>query len=1198
MTQPNNPAGGVPDGYRLVQRLGRGAYGEVWRGEAPGGVEVALKFILRTLRPEEARRELEALQLIKGLRHYNLLSLQAFFSLPDRLVIVLELADQSLRQRLIEYQNAGWPGIQADELLGYLKGAAEALDYLHAASVQHRDIKPDNLLLLGRHAKVADCGLARMLESTSQQASTIGTPAYMAPEVWQGQVSEHSDQYSLAITYVELRLGRLPFPAGSLAHMVHCHLHAEPDLSGLGDREAQVLRYALAKTPEGRYPNCDRFVEALAQAVAADANSQAVPTAMTRQKVMSPAQGLAAVTVEPVEATPVVRPWPQSGPVSGGAQPGSGSQRLHETPGPHALMGTVRDSGLKGLPDGRNRRRWLWPVLGGVAVLLLTAVGLLVWKGPEWFGQPPAVARSGDRATTGGDRATTGGDRATTEGAQDRQPPVVPGQGEQKPEVKTALRLSPVASVTVEAGKSGALLVRIARKNCTGSVTFEVDGLPARVSAAPVTLPEDQDEARIELTAADDADEIEKGVTVRARLGKVQAEQSARVTVKATAALSLLAVRDVTLQDGQTAVVGVRVQRQRFPGRVELRLEGLPENVRSWPGTVPGGKDSGWVLVSVRGAIKHGSSKVRVTATGASLRAEGELLLTLTAARLLEVRLAEVNEAIKLAPTDPLGYVQRGDVYRENFRYDQARADYDEALRLDSNYVPAYLARGLLHSTQFRADLAIDAYSEALRLDPRDVVALDRRASAHQARFHPDRAIEDYSKAIELAPKDPYLYLDRAAPYRSRGRHDLAIAACTSALSLHPNLVAAYRTRADIHRDKGDHLRAIDDHTRVIERTPKDPFAYTARASAYRACGDYQRAIDDYTSAINLQSGNLYHHLDRGDTYRDRGDLPLALDDYTRAITLNPQSTVAYSSRANVYRTRKEYDRAIADYTRVIEITPRNAAAFLARGGVYRDRKDDERALTDFSTAISLNPRLAAGYVARAAVHQARKQYDLALADHNRIVSVTPKDPFAYINRAFVHRLLKDQDRAVEDYTQAINLNSKDRFTYVERGIAYYDKKDYDRALDDFNRAVALDKGYAAAYSWRGNAHFAKRQLDPALADYDEAIRLNPKDNYALHNRGLVYLDRGNQDRAIDDFTRALALTPRDAALYIDRGVAHYRKKDLGRAIADYTKAIELQPDYALAYSNRALAYEERGDQELARRDRERAVQLSIDRKP
>jgi formylglycine-generating enzyme required for sulfatase activity/serine/threonine protein kinase len=256
----------VGGGYRLLNRVGRGAFGEVWRAAAPGGVDVAVKLISRTVKPDEARREMEALEIIKQLRHQHLLGMQAFYALPDRLIIILELADESLRGRLRACEQSGH-GLPPDELLHYTREAAEGLDYLHAQKVQHRDVKPDNLLLLANHVKVADFGLARVLETVLlQTASVSGTPAYMAPEIWSGKVSPHTDQYSLALCYAELRLGWFPLAYKNLAHLMYAHLHGQAQLDSLPEAEQAVLRRALAKEPAERYPSCTAFAAALDEA--------------------------------------------------------------------------------------------------------------------------------------------------------------------------------------------------------------------------------------------------------------------------------------------------------------------------------------------------------------------------------------------------------------------------------------------------------------------------------------------------------------------------------------------------------------------------------------------------------------------------------------------------------------------------------------------------------------------------------------------------------------------------------------------------------------------------------------------------------------------------------------------------------------------------------------------------------------------
>src|SRR5947209_11886731 len=140
-------------GYRLLEPLGRGGYGEVWKCEAPGGLFKAIKFVPG---PQDdldttgaAAEELRSVERIKAIRHPFLLSMERVEYVNGELIIVMELADKSLHDLLRERQAGGLPGIARQELLGYLREAADVLDLMNVRhGLQHLDVKPANLFLV------------------------------------------------------------------------------------------------------------------------------------------------------------------------------------------------------------------------------------------------------------------------------------------------------------------------------------------------------------------------------------------------------------------------------------------------------------------------------------------------------------------------------------------------------------------------------------------------------------------------------------------------------------------------------------------------------------------------------------------------------------------------------------------------------------------------------------------------------------------------------------------------------------------------------------------------------------------------------------------------------------------------------------------------------------------------------------------
>jgi tetratricopeptide (TPR) repeat protein len=194
------------------------------------------------------------------------------------LIVAMGLGDFSLFDRLEQCRAQGDTGIPPEELFRYLDDVAEAVDFLNSpvhelgsgpAAIQHCDIKPHNLMVMGGRAQICDFGLARMV-GADRATTASATLAYAAPECLQtGKPSASTDQYSLAVSYYELRTGALPYQDEALAAVMDAKLHGNLDFSRLTSAEQAVLRRATSRNPDARFPSAVAMAGALREAFAA-----------------------------------------------------------------------------------------------------------------------------------------------------------------------------------------------------------------------------------------------------------------------------------------------------------------------------------------------------------------------------------------------------------------------------------------------------------------------------------------------------------------------------------------------------------------------------------------------------------------------------------------------------------------------------------------------------------------------------------------------------------------------------------------------------------------------------------------------------------------------------------------------------------------------------------------------------------------
>lgn len=334
--------------YEIKRPLGRGAMGTVYEGWDP---IIARRVAIKTVRlPDNADPETEEAlarfrreaQAAGRLSHPNIVAVFDYGETNDLAYIVMEFVEgPSLKSLLDKHER-----FALDDTVLVMQGLLAGLQFSHERGVVHRDIKPANVMLTSDgQAKIADFGIARIESSSMTQAGTLlGTPAYMSPEQFMGQVVDaRTDIYSSGVLFYQLLTGERPFEGGMSAIM-HKALNTEPPLPSQLSVTAPtsldaVVRRAMAKRPEDRFPSAKAFAEAIRSAVAKQAE----------------------LTVEDTEATLILAP------------PLPTLAIVEPTQAPSRAMQVVTT------PQRSNK-----PLMAGGAVALLVVIGGGVW----WLLQP------------------------------------------------------------------------------------------------------------------------------------------------------------------------------------------------------------------------------------------------------------------------------------------------------------------------------------------------------------------------------------------------------------------------------------------------------------------------------------------------------------------------------------------------------------------------------------------------------------------------------------------------------------------------------------------------------------------------------------------------------------------------------------------------------------------------------------------
>jgi serine/threonine-protein kinase len=318
-------------GYTITREHARGGMGTVYQALSPEGAMVAIKTVLwpESVDPRTRWEAIERFQrearAASSLSHPNICQVLDFGADEDSLYIVMEFLEGNTVRQLIGDAGA----IKVDRAVEIVSSVGEALAHAHDQGIIHRDVKPENIMILrGGQAKLTDFGLASVAsqQTMTMPGTTMGTMSYMSPEQVRGEkVDARSDIFSLGATFYEMLTGVRAFQAEEPAGVVNQILNTDPPpIAGVPANISEAVAKCLHKAPGERYQSTREMLAALKTRATDVAPSAIAAVPTPRPEAARGRRGLrrvlrrwrvvaAVVAVLAIGGLVLLRPWTRLG---------------------------------------------------------------------------------------------------------------------------------------------------------------------------------------------------------------------------------------------------------------------------------------------------------------------------------------------------------------------------------------------------------------------------------------------------------------------------------------------------------------------------------------------------------------------------------------------------------------------------------------------------------------------------------------------------------------------------------------------------------------------------------------------------------------------------------------------------------------------------------------------------------------------
>jgi len=1103
--------------YKVIEELGRGGMGIVYRGEDPVlDRPVAIKVLppKKLSQKKAVKRFLREAKVSARLDHPYIIKIFDIGEEEGIYHIVMEyISGKTLRDVVEERESI--TQIDITQMVVLFTQICQAIEYAHNLKIVHRDIKPENIMLTAEgNAKVMDFGLAVLEDrhSLTEVGAVMGTIAYFSPEQARGEPADfRSDIYSLGVMFYEMLTNTLPFEATNPSEMIQKHLTAIPAPPtkrnpSIPPAIEALIQKALRKHPDERYLSVTDMVTELKSYKRTQERSreyEAQKNALHRElkeafNEQSPLQ--IALEQRPPQESLRRESTPQK-PQAEMPYRAPVVERPHQEIQQHPSRQYLDDQRLYQMKQNLQGE-WPLPI-------------------------PQEVDDSHVQEDYDEDDENDENLAIPKHLIPPREVDATPQEVKSFPPFQQpASQSSPLASPQwmmeakdeAEQDRYVHFMEKLKKDASVRSHATEADGMapPSAVVCAKCGLENPGDKKY----CIECGNLLAPSFFIASKEASYHNDKGVMYFEDGDYGRALIEFQQALARDPDMTEARFNIARAFLElGELDRSLE----EFRSLSVLEP---DNPQPYLYIADIYRKQDRK--------------------------DLAVSEYIKAIKLNPNDAQVRCQLAFLYSQQGFLPQAINEYRSALLVDNENMEAHQQLGFIFAGLEQIEEAIREFEWVIKLDPGNQQAFKWLGTLYSKRKRYSQAEKAYTMALSINPADAGIHAQLGDIYEKQNKEEMAFQTLFRAVSIDQGNIDARAQLAQMYLKHNQPHMAVKELEAIVTHHPRDVVVHQQLGELYLKLNRVDEALDHFEKTVSLapQSADIHNKLGR--LYLKKDYSQLSVLEYQKAVDINPYNPEYREDLGMAYYCQNKNEEAIVELKKAVTLDSRNVDYYKALGIMLEEENRLDEALKVLKKAVEMDPRDPLTHGLLGKVYFRKGLSNMAIYEYQKGLDLQPTNYLLYIYMAKAYSKQDKVDEAIQSFRRAIELmpGSKGAEYEVIMGRAYVDL---------------------------GKAYLEKGELNLAKEVLETAYKLTPGDAKISHYLGLIWMASRDYRKALEYISQALNIEPNNAEIMSDLGNLFSLRGDTSLAIKAFRRSMELAPDKLENYELLTLALSREG---------------------